>query len=138
MMRNMPMSNKLASILIVDDNDDLRWALEDLFADCGYRVRIAADGFSALAEMRSELPDVLISDLNMPRMSGFELLSVVRERFPEVGVIAMSGAYSGNVVPRGVAADAFYPKGGTSNSCLPELVDAIIERDRSHTRRWVA
>jgi CheY-like chemotaxis protein len=131
------MSKELASILVVDDNDDLRRALENLFADCGYRVRTAADGFSALAEMRSELPDVLISDLNMPRMSGFELLSVVREHFPEVGVVAMR-VYSGNGVPRGVAADASYPKGGTSNSCLPELVDAVIGRDRSHTRRRVA
>jgi len=138
-MRNIDeMSNELASILIVDDNDDLRGELGDLFSDCGYRVRTAADGFSALAEMRSELPDVLISDLEMPRMSGFELLLVVRERFPEVGVIAMSGAYSGNRVPRGVAADAFYPKSGAYSSCLPELVDAIIGRDRSHTRRRVA
>ena len=132
------MSNELPSILIVDDDDDLRSAFGSLFADFGYKVRTAADGFSALAEMSSEPPDVLISDLNMPRMSGFELLSVVREHFPEIGVIAMSGAYSGNGVPRGVAADAFYPKGGASNSCLPELVDAIIGRDRSQTRRWVA
>jgi DNA-binding NtrC family response regulator len=132
------MSNELASILIVDDDDDLRSAVGSLFADFGYKVRTAADGFSALAEMSSEPPDVLISDLNMPRMSGFELLSVVREHFPEIGVIAMSGAYSGNGVPGGVAADAFYPKGGASNSCLPELVHAIIGRDKSQTRRWVA
>jgi CheY-like chemotaxis protein len=132
------MTNGLASILIVDDNDDLRRTLRNLFADRGYRVRTAADGFLALAEMRSELPDVLISDLDMPRMSGFELLIVVRERFPEVGVIAMSGAYSGNGVPRGLAANAFYPKDGTSHSRLPELVDAIIGRDRSHARRRIA
>jgi CheY-like chemotaxis protein len=130
-------SNGLASILIVDDNDDFRCALVNSFVDCGHKVRTAADGFLALAEMRSELPDVLISDLDMPRMSGFELLLVVRERFPEVGVIAMSGAYSGNGVPRGVAADAFYPKGGTSKRPLSELVDAISGRDRSHPRRGV-
>src|SRR5271163_4516715 len=82
------MSTKLASILIVDDNDDLREAFADLFANCGFRVRTAADGFTALADMKSNLPDVLISDLNMPIMSGFELLSLVRARFPEVRVIA--------------------------------------------------
>jgi CheY-like chemotaxis protein len=126
------MAKELTSILVVDDNDDLRWMLGNLFSDCGYRVRTAEDGFSALAEMRSELPDVLISDLDMPRMSGFELLVVVRERFPEVKVIAMSGIYSGNGVPRGVAADAYYPKGGATANCLPELVRAVIECDRSH------
>ena len=77
------------SILIVDDDDDLRWTLESLFSVCGYKVRTAADGFSALEEMGTELPDVLISDLEMPRMTGFEPLVVVREHFPDVKVIAM-------------------------------------------------
>jgi CheY-like chemotaxis protein len=126
-------AQEFTNILVVDDNDDLRWTLGNLFSDCGYRVRTAADGFSALTAMESELPDVLISDLEMPRMSGFELLFVVRERFPEVKVIAMSGIYSGNGVPRGVAADAYYPKGGDSNCCLLRLVEAVIGRDRSHT-----
>ena len=53
----------------------------------------AEDGFSALAEIRKEVPDILLSDLNMPRMSGFELLSVVRRRFPSIRTIAMSGAF---------------------------------------------
>ena len=132
------MSNKLASILIVDDDNNLRCALADIFADCGYTVRTAADGFAALAEMKSELPDVLISDLNMPTMSGFELLSLVRSCFPEVGVIAMSGAYSGNGVPSGVEADAFYPKGGQSDRRLPEMISEIVERDRSRFRREMA
>jgi DNA-binding NarL/FixJ family response regulator len=62
-------------------------------------------------EMRHEAPDILLSDLNMPGMSGFELLSVVRRRYPAVLVIAMSGAFSGDQVPCGVTADAFFPKG---------------------------
>jgi CheY-like chemotaxis protein len=77
----------------------------------GLRVRSASDGLAALIEMRHEAPDILLSDLNMPGMSGFELLSVVRRRFPAVLVIAMSGAFSGDQIPSGVTADAFYPKG---------------------------
>ena len=72
--------------------------------------------FQRLRKWGSELPDVLISDLEMPRMNGFEPLVVVREHFPDVKVIAMSGIYSGNAVPLGVAADAYYPKGGVSDS----------------------
>jgi CheY-like chemotaxis protein len=61
--------------------------------------------------IRREVPEFLISDLNMPGMSGFELLSVVRRRFPRIRVIAMSGSFSGDKVPSGVAADAFFQKG---------------------------
>lgn len=48
----------------------------------------------------------------MPQMSGFEFLSVVRRRFPEIAVVAASGVYeSGDHVPGGIIADAFYGKG---------------------------
>jgi len=66
---------------------------------------------AALVEINEEVPEILLSDLNMPGMSGFELLSVVRRRFPAIRVVAMSGAFAGDQVPDGVAADAFYEKG---------------------------
>jgi CheY-like chemotaxis protein len=98
-------------ILIVDDDDALRTSLSSIFTTFGHTVRSAEDGFSALVEIRRSIPDVLISDLNMPGMSGFELLSVVRRRFPGIQTIAMSGAFSGEGLQLGVAADAFYEKG---------------------------
>src|SRR5580704_17236933 len=101
-------------LVVVDDNPALTSVLSEIFKDYGYTVRTAADGFDALATIRDRAPDILISDLNMPRMSGFELLSIVRRRFPSIAVIAMSGAYSGMAVPKGIAADAFYAKGSTS------------------------
>ena len=77
------------------------------------------------------VPDILLSDLNMPRMSGFELLSVVRRRFPEVFVIASSAAFSGEEVPAGIAADAFYEK-STGLTRLFELVKTATHK--SHVR----
>lgn len=73
-------------------------------------VRPAADGFAALQEMRTDNPDVLLSDLYMPGMSGFELLAIVRHQFPAIRVVAMSSAFSGEDLPNNVVADAFYPK----------------------------
>jgi CheY-like chemotaxis protein len=99
------------SILIAEDEESVRTSLAQVLSVLGHRVRSAPDGLAALIEMRQEAPDILLSDLNMPGMSGFELLSVVRRRFPAVRVIAMSGAFSENQVPCGVTADAFYPKG---------------------------
>jgi len=124
------MAHVHGNILIVDDNVDLRMTLTVIFTYAGYSVRSAVDGFSALAEMRREAPDVLVSDLNMPGMSGFELLSVVRRRFPAVRVIAISGSFSGDKVPQGVAADAFYQKGKKGVELLMQLVRALTEKSR--------
>src|SRR5882724_5699889 len=89
-------------VLVVEDNPSARDSLQCLLVSAGYHVATAKDGFDALLSLKVSLPDVIISDLNMPQMSGFELLSVVRRRFPTVLLIAMSGAFAGNTVPGGV------------------------------------
>ena len=68
-------------------------------------------------------------------MSGFELLSVVRRRFPVIAVIAMSGAHSGVFVPSGVAADAFYAKGSNGAARLFEILWSIEDRDSRESLR---
>jgi len=83
--------NLRTSLLLVDDQALTCACLSELLARHGYGVRSAPDGFSALAEIREDIPDLVLSDLNMSGMSGFELLSVVRRRFPSIRVIAMSG-----------------------------------------------
>lgn len=103
--------------------------MSQLLTEVGYRARTAEDGFSALVELRKEVPDILLSDLNMPNMSGFELLSVVRRRFPAIRTIAMSGAFQGNEVPSGVTADAFYQKGSSMGSLL-RILGALPNVDR--------
>jgi CheY-like chemotaxis protein len=111
-----------------------------VLAELGYDVRSAEDGFSALAEMRKAVPDVLISDLNMPGMSGFELLSVVRRRFPEIPVIAMGGAFAGTNIPLGIPADAFYQKGSGLDHLLKTL-KSISQRGaptREESPIWIS
>jgi CheY-like chemotaxis protein len=110
------------NMIVVDDNPMLVSVLSEIFRECGHDVRVASDGFLALAEIRKRVPDILLSDLSMPGMSGYELLSIVRRRFPEVRTIAMSGAHTSRSVPPGVAADAFYPKGECS---IAQLIDML-------------
>jgi CheY-like chemotaxis protein len=95
----------------------------------GYDVRSAENGFSALSEMRKAVPDLLISDLNMPGMSGFELLSVVRRRFPAIPVIAMSGAFMGETIPDSIPADGFYQKGNGIDVLL-KTIKALSSNQR--------
>ena len=134
-----------AKLLIVDDDVLLRMSLTQLFTEFGYSVRSAADGFSALSEIRNEIPDIILSDLNMAGMSGFELLSVVRRRFPAIRVIAMSGTFSGDGgTPHGVVADAFYEKGIKPSLLLKIMQDMtyleqrFFQRPRSLAPIWIA
>lgn len=120
-------------ILIVDDEPSLCESLEMLLTEVGYEVSTAVDGFDALLRLKTFTPDVIISDLNMPQMSGFELLSVLRRRFPEIAVAAMSGAYdSGELVPGGVMADAFYAKGRHHPVELVRMVADLVQSSAQH------
>jgi CheY-like chemotaxis protein len=121
-----------ARLLIVDDESSIRTSMSHVLAEIGYRVRVAEDGFAALLELRKEIPDILVCDLNMPGMSGFELLSVVRRRFPMIRTIAMSGAFCGDEAPSGVAADAFYQKGSSLGSLL-RIMESLRGLERTLT-----
>jgi CheY-like chemotaxis protein len=70
----------------------------------------AYNGFEALWQLkRSPAFDLIVADLNMPKMSGVDFLSVVRRRFPQPLVIAVAGdCHSGDAAPGGVIADAFH------------------------------
>ena len=99
------------NILIIDDNPGMREVCSAVLTTAGHHVTVAEDGFTALLCLAEAVPDLIVCDLNMPRMSGFEFLSVVRLKFSGVRVVAMSGAYLGDDIPGGVLADAFYSKG---------------------------
>jgi CheY-like chemotaxis protein len=114
-------------ILVVDDEKCIREVFEALLQQEGYEVATAENGFDALLKLREFLPDLVISDLNMPKMSGFEFLSVVRQRFPKVLVIASSGAYGSSVVPTGVLADAFFAKGQEHTQALLNSVTELLQ-----------
>lgn len=125
--RSHPMPAKSKTrILVVEDDISVRVTISQLLSEHGYEVTTAGDGFDALLHMRDELPHLIISDLNMPQMSGFELLSVVRRRFPQILVVASSGAYDSSEIPDGVVADAFYAKGEENSSRLLEIVANLI------------
>jgi CheY-like chemotaxis protein len=125
------MSDIKASILIVDDEESVRTSLAEVFTYLGYRTRSATDGLAALIEIRREVPDLLLSDLNMPAMSGFELLSIIHRRFPAIYVIAMSGMFTENQIPTGVTADAFYKKGAGVRDLLKIVESRSLQR-REH------
>lgn len=115
----------------MDDDVQVRTSICRVLTQLGYHVRSAEDGFSALAKIREHRPDIIVSDLNMPGMSGFELLSVVRRRFPSIRAVAMSGSFSDTNRQPGVSADAFYEKATAILPLLQSIQALANEKEES-------
>lgn len=84
-------------VLVIDDNADIREMLLLKLQLAGFHAREAADGEQALHQLAAEPADIIITDLFMPEKDGVETITEIRERYPDVSIIAMSGWQS----PRG-------------------------------------
>ena len=118
--------------LLVDDDADIRMALADALIDAGYAVCTAGDGMQALEQLRQRRFDVIVTDYQMPRMNGAELLWVCRKRFPMTPVILVSGAGPAlEQIARERGAFAFIRK-----PCPPStVVDTVRLATRSEAAR---
>ena len=74
-------------ILVADDDRVTREAVEDFLTDEGYEVAVAADGHEAVALLSSFLPDLVLTDLNMPGLDGADVLVQVKNVSPSTPVI---------------------------------------------------
>jgi len=119
-------------VLLVDDDPLVRRHVSACLVAAGYVVRVAADGLDALEKLRAGLPDLIISDLNMPRMSGIEFLEVVRKRFPQIPVIVIS-AVAADEMPEEVVADAYYHKNGLGFEQLLQTISDLTRKPPPRT-----
>jgi len=83
-------STRRLHLLIVDDDASVRETLAMVLSKANYVTSTAKDGVDALAQFRTRVPDLLLTDLEMTRISGVDFLCSVRLSFPEVAVVAMS------------------------------------------------
>ena len=79
------------NVLLVEDEDAVRELLSETLSEYGYSVDVAADGWEGLARLEHRSFDVILLDLRMPRKEGLEVLKTVRDRFPHMPVIVISG-----------------------------------------------
>ena len=115
-------------ILFVDDEPAVRTTAGAVLEAAGYEVLTAADGMDGLHCLDEAQPDLIISDLRMPNMSGFEFLAVVRNRFPQIPTIALSGEYVTDNIPDGLLADTFFQKGDYSVADLLNKVKVLVRQ----------
>jgi putative two-component system response regulator len=83
--------NKEIKILVIDDDENLRNTIEAFFEDLEYDVYTADNGKRGIEVFRRENPDIVLSDLRMPGVDGFEVIDVVRNESEKTPIIVISG-----------------------------------------------
>jgi CheY-like chemotaxis protein len=132
-------------VLLVDDEPVLLDGLCSVLEAHGFACRTASDGFEALRCLRQTPPDIIISDLRMPNMSGFELLAIIRRRFPQIAVIVVSGEFVANAETSGLLMNAFFQKGRYTPEQLIETLHELFSQcpmrpalaKPSHAPLWI-
>ncbi|HUD49558.1 MAG TPA: response regulator [Candidatus Baltobacteraceae bacterium] len=118
----------MKSVLVIDDKEEIRCLIKAVLTTFGFTVLEAGSGQVAMAMMHDERPDLVICDINMPGMDGYETLSAVRESSAtaQIPFILMTGLVSRDGFRRGMAcgADDYLVKPFTTE----ELVEAVISR----------
>jgi DNA-binding response OmpR family regulator len=124
-------------ILIIDDDIGFRDLLRIHLSGAGYQVQVAEDGVTGGRALLEQPPDLIVSDVNMPFLDGFELLSLMRSdaSTASIPVILLSGRSDGDTMAKAVelgAAD-FLTKPVTRDQLL-ESVQACLERNQGRTK----
>jgi CheY-like chemotaxis protein len=84
----------MANILVVDDEAEVGVVLRRALERAGFTVSVANSAATGLEAVTQQVPDVVITDVIMPRVHGVELIKILRERYPRIRVIAISGGGS--------------------------------------------
>lgn len=87
-------------ILLVDDDETVRETSADMLRELGYQVRQAESGQQALEMLGQVEFDVMVTDIRMPGMSGFELCDLASERHQDLKIILMSGYFQAQTLMR--------------------------------------
>jgi DNA-binding response OmpR family regulator len=129
-------SDKKTQILIIDDDVGFRDLLRIHLSGAGYHVRVAEDGVAGGRALLEQTPDLVVSDLNMPFLDGFELLRLLHgdKETASIPVILLSGRSDGDTMAKAVelgAAD-YLTKPVTRDQLL-ESIEACLRRAKGRT-----
>jgi len=113
-------------VLAVDDEPAWRDILAETLKKGGYDVMVAASGDEALDQMKQWQPNALVTDIVMPDMDGIELVRVVRRRYPNLPIVAISAGSFGWIEPLVSLMDAFGTPLLLKPFC-PEHLTAAVE-----------
>lgn len=126
----------MSNILIIDDDSEIRFVLRESLEKQGYTVYEAEDGREGLITLSKMSIDLVITDLIMPKVDGFEIIKKIRREHPNIRIIATTGAsYSGSKLKlldraRHLGTDCIIPK-------PVDLKDVSFKIDELLTKREI-
>jgi len=129
----------MPKVLVVDDSKvDRRLVCEFLRKESQWTVEDAANGVEALARMKDSVPDLILTDLNMPVMDGLELVTAMRDRYPGVPVILITAYGSETLATEALrrGASSYVPKSQLADRLLDtmEEVLSLARADRTYEK----
>jgi CheY-like chemotaxis protein len=128
----------MSNILVAEDSPTQACQIKHLLVAAGFSVEMTPDGIEALSAIERCPPDLVLTDLDMPRMNGLELVEEVHRRFPRVPVVLMTAFGSDEVAARALEAGAasYVPKRNLEKDLLETIRDllAVVAADREQAR----
>ncbi len=120
----------MRTVLVVEDSITARSLLKNILETAGYQVETALDGIDALTQLRNAQIDLVVSDVDMPRLNGFDLTARLRasREFAELPVVLVTSLDSREDKERGieVGANAYVVKSSFDQSNLLEVIGRLI------------
>ena len=118
-------------ILVVEDDDCLRRVTQAQLQKCGHETAVSIDASEALTVLEKQAFDLVLTDLNLPGMSGLELLRRIRSEYPDVSVVIVTGYGTVESAVAAIKAGAYdYITKPVHPDELQALVNRVIERHR--------
>ena len=119
-------------ILLVDDNEDFRSAAREFFSSNGYRVSAAPDGQAALELVAQQPPDIILLDVMMPRMDGWETLKILQddEQTADIPVLMLTAVRGSESVKKSFDRGSvwYYSKPITDHHDLLLVIRRILDQ----------
>jgi two-component system nitrogen regulation response regulator NtrX len=87
-------------ILIIDDEPEICKMVTEFLFDAGYSASYALNGPDGLAQIKRDLPSLVLLDVGMPGMDGIEVMRLIREQFPSLPVVVLTGNWDPEIVKK--------------------------------------
>ena len=114
----------MATILVVDDEDFFRTLISEILSDEGYTVETAEDGEGGIEAARAHHPDIILLDMSMPNMTGFDVTRILKsdDKTKDIPIMAVTAANTSADM------EEFHKLGGDRHLAKPIDADTLLEK----------